>query len=203
MRKRAYKIFICIMAIMLVGCARNVLEPTNRDVRLFIRGNAGYDILFELIDENTFVVKEIVAFVGSPYSVSSEIIFDETWFEDFDSKFSIYEEGFGFALSSSDIERGLFREIVNMQEIQLTRRQSIYVYNLIDHIIRSGVAGEFGWLPMLGENINYVLAIIDGEAYWSWNVRMPGYYNENLMRLTEKLFELSPVLCSEGFIRRF
>ena len=205
MRKLTYTFsIIFIIAIMLVlgGCdydmleslnniPDNMAESANMSVRLFVSGDVDNNISFEFIDEDTFVVKEI-ATRRSPYNTQNpETLFDETLLDDFCSKFPMLEEG--VALSSFSIERGLFREVVNTQEIQLTTEQSTYIRNLIVNIIRNGADRDFEWLPMQGENLNYVLAIIDGKAYWSWSVAMPEYYNENLLRLTDKLIELSPI----------
>ena len=168
----------------------NMQRSADEGVKILFGGTAPHTV-FELVGENTLKViaydwghRNINIFEAVDYLLWGRPHSNDPILNDFASQFPTLREHFRW------VE---FRE---KTELQLSTEQAEDIRHLIENVVRGGSDGRFeGRHPMDGdpELNNHVLAIIDGETYWSWiTPSISGHFNEDLWSLADKLIELTP-----------
>ena len=184
--KKLNIIIAIIIVIILGGCSFNRAVTINREeaaIKILIDGTHMNPTLFEIVDENVIKVSRIDG-------VLEFIRFSGTTTM---HPFLEYTDGF------STTELG---------QQSLSQQQLDVVWGLIENVVANGPDRAFRWLELDGPSA-YVWMIVNGQTYWSfyhpniyttydididpWYYRAHQYINRNLLLLTYKLIELSPV----------
>jgi len=172
------------------------------DVRVAFAGDSfGEVFLFEMFDESTL---RLTSFAQPILSL-----------EEFEALGSMPAEfrtqpdfAYDFNSKTPNI-RGMFmgrHRVVEEAEIELTQEQTDIVRELINNVTTKGPDREFERPPILG-HLDYILAIIDGDMYWSlyhWDIENASrrewldphgaFFNIELLLLSYELRDLSPTL---------
>jgi len=201
------KVVIAVIVVIIIAAIIVIFALTNsnaeededavieRDVKIFM-SNTGERIHFfiEYIHSNTF---RFTSFIHHPAQRQYEGAgrgLDISRFEKYISH-PLPTELF-FPLSD-----GTVYEIIDEWEVALSQKHINKIHTLIENIVRRGADREFEFYDSTGR-IPYVLAIIDGNMYWTIYIpnrvgvprsrRERRYINENLSPLIHALIDLSP-----------
>jgi len=168
--------FLMVFVVSMFGCSDSY---EDEGIKIFVNG-AGQPVLFEIVEEN---VLEVAFFTwGGPQERQEQ----HSLFDDFAShpNFFPLRDGFRSRRQHSIIQRS--------QQFELTEEQASRIWYLIETMVANGSDGGFDLdFPGAAQNLDYALAIINGEAYWTWNWNRDGFFNETLDLLVIELLELS------------
>ena len=184
-------IFISAILFILTGCTSTIsLNTAPRDIVIFISGAPfAYNTVFELVDEYTFEV------ASTPTHI--------TWgSSNNDTRETELRHSIIGLISSNVIDRGYF---------EVSENNANAVWGLIENVAANEPDRYFQMTVSMSNVIFdfadgiYVRAIIDGTRYWSvfhpdidnapeyWLEELHQYVNRDLLLLTYKLMDLSPI----------